>query len=41
LIKAGKQFRSHFYPDQAHGFRGAAVNQHRWTLMTNFLLDNL
>ena len=41
LIRSGKQFRSHFYPDQAHGFRGAAVNRHRWTLMTDFILDNL
>jgi dipeptidyl-peptidase 4 len=37
LIVAGKQFRSHFYPDQAHGFRGAKVNHHRWTLMTEHL----
>jgi dipeptidyl-peptidase-4 len=41
LINAGKQFRSHFYPDQAHGFRGGKVNFHRWVLMTDFLLDNL
>lgn len=41
LINAGKQFRSHFYPDQAHGFRGAKVNHHRWTLMTDFLLEHL
>ena len=41
LIKEGKQFRSHFYPDQAHGFRGAEINHHRWTLMTNFLLEHL
>lgn len=41
LINAGKQFRSHFYPDQAHGFRGDAVNAHRFSLMTEFLLENL
>lgn len=41
LINAGKQFRSHFYPDQAHGFRGARVNHHRWTLMTDFLFEHL
>lgn len=41
LINAGKQFRSHFYPDQAHGFRGPKVNHHRWTLMTEFILTNL
>lgn len=41
LIQAGKQFRSHFYPDQAHGFRGVKVNHHRLTLMTEFLLEKL
>ena len=41
LINAGKQFRSHFYPDQAHGFRGGKINHHRWTLMTAFVLENL
>lgn len=41
LISAGKQFRSHFYPDQAHGFRGAAINKHRWQLMTDFLIEKL
>jgi dipeptidyl-peptidase 4 len=41
LINAGKQFRSHFYPDQPHGFRGGKVNHHRYTLMTNFLLEHL
>jgi dipeptidyl-peptidase-4 len=41
LINAGKQFRSHFYPDQPHGFRGGKVNHHRWTLMTDFLLEHL
>lgn len=41
LINAGKQFRSHFYPDQPHGFRGGKVNHHRFTLMTDFLLEHL
>ena len=41
LIAAGKQFRSHFYPDQPHGFRGGKVNHHRFTLMTDFLLEHL
>ncbi len=41
LINAGKQFRSHFYPDQAHGFRGGKVNLHLYTLMTEFLLEHL
>lgn len=41
LIDAGKQFRSFYYPDQAHGFKGAGVNAHRFALMTEFLLENL
>jgi dipeptidyl-peptidase-4 len=41
LIRAGKQFNSFYYPDQAHGFRGPAVNAHRFVLMTEFILNNL
>lgn len=41
LISAGKQFQSFYYPDQAHGFRGAKANAHRFALMTDFLLTNL
>jgi dipeptidyl-peptidase-4 len=41
LISAGKQFQSFYYPDQAHGFRGAKVNAHRFVLMTEFILGNL
>lgn len=41
LINAGKQFRSFYYPDQAHGFKGAGNIGHRYALMTDFLLENL
>ncbi len=41
FIDAGKQFRSFYYPDQAHGFRGNAANAHRFQLMTDFILENL
>jgi dipeptidyl-peptidase-4 len=41
LINAGKQFRSFYYPDQAHGFKGAKVIGHRFALMTDFLSENL
>jgi dipeptidyl-peptidase-4 len=41
LIRAGKQFQSFYYPDQAHGFKGAGVNAHRFVLMTEFILSNL
>lgn len=41
LIRDGKQFQSFYYPDQAHGFRGADINAHRFVLMTEFILNNL
>lgn len=41
LIRAGKQFQSFYYPDQAHGFKGQAVIAHRFVLMTDFILSNL
>lgn len=41
LIRAGKQFRSFFYPDQAHGFRGGVVRHHLSTQMTDFILEKL
>lgn len=41
LINAGKQFRSFYYPDQAHGFRGGVVRKHLNTQMTDFILEKL
>lgn len=41
LIGAGKKFQVHFYPDEAHGFRGGRVNFHLYNLMTDFLLSHL
>jgi dipeptidyl-peptidase-4 len=41
LIMAGKQFRSFFYPDDPHGIRGARRRHHLYTLMTDFILENL
>ena len=41
LVRAGKQFQSFYYPDQAHGFRGQAIIAHRFVLMTDFILGNL
>lgn len=40
LISAGKQFQSFYYPNQAHGVRGAA-RVHLYNMMTDFLVDNL
>jgi dipeptidyl-peptidase-4 len=41
LIMAGKQFRSFFYPDDPHGIRGARRRHHLYTMMTDFILENL
>lgn len=41
LIMAGKQFRCFFYPDDPHGIRGARRRHHLYTLMTDFILQNL
>lgn len=40
LIRAGKQFRSFYYPDLPHGW-GGKPRQHLITMMTDFLLQNL
>ena len=43
LIKNGKQFESFYYPDRAHGIKTGSDNTqtHLYTLMTNFILNNL
>lgn len=41
LIKAGKQFRSFRYPDEPHGIGGSKKRHHLYTLMTEFILENL
>lgn len=41
LITAGKQFDSFFYPDRAHGIYRGNARPHLYTLMTNWLEDNL
>jgi dipeptidyl-peptidase 4 len=41
LILAGKQFRSFYYPDDPHGIRGAKRRHHLYTMMTDFILENL
>ncbi len=39
LIKAGKQFRSFYYPDKAHGLRGR--HDHLFEMMTAYIFENL
>jgi dipeptidyl-peptidase 4 len=41
LINAGKQFESFYYPDKAHGISGGKTQQHLYTMMTNFIIENL
>jgi dipeptidyl-peptidase 4 len=40
LIRAGKQFRSFYYPDLPHGW-GGQPRQHLMVLMTEFIQQNL
>lgn len=41
LIKANVQFNSMNYPNRAHGISGGGATLHIYTLMTNFVLENL
>ena len=41
LIKANKQFTGMMYPNKNHGIYGGNTRLHLYTLMTNFILDNL
>ncbi len=41
LIKNGKQFQSFYYPDKAHGIGGLQTRIHLYTMMTDFVLENL
>ncbi|MCP2620890.1 prolyl oligopeptidase family serine peptidase, partial [Candidatus Aminicenantes bacterium AC-334-E05] len=41
LIKENKQFSVMIYPNRDHGIRGDNARRHIFTLITNFLLENL
>jgi dipeptidyl-peptidase-4 len=41
LINAGKQFRSFYYPDKHHGMQGGKTQFHLYTMMTDYILENL
>lgn len=41
LIKANKQFDSFYYPNRNHGINGGNTQFHLYTMMTNFILENL
>lgn len=41
LVQAGKQFRWALYPDRNHGIYGGNTRLHLYTMMTNFITENL
>ncbi len=41
LINAGKKFESFYYPDKTHGIGGGKTRYHLYTMMTDFLINNL
>ncbi|PWJ43354.1 S9 family peptidase [Sediminitomix flava] len=41
LIGAGKQFDSFYYPDRNHGIYGGNTRLHLYTLMTDYVMNNL
>lgn len=41
LINAGKQFDSFYYPDKHHAIQGAKTRHHLYTMMLNFIQNNL
>ncbi|MDX1627822.1 MAG: DPP IV N-terminal domain-containing protein [Fulvivirga sp.] len=41
LIAAGKQFDSFYYPDRAHGIYRNRARMHLYTMMTNWIKENL
>lgn len=41
LVKANKQFDLFFYPDKNHGIYGGNARLHLYSMMTDFILENL
>ena len=41
LVQANKQFREFFYTNRNHGIYGGNTRMHLYTMMTNFILNNL
>ena len=41
LEQANKQFQTMYYPNKNHGIGGGVTRLHLYTLLTNFLLENL
>ena len=41
LVQANKQFEWMIYPDKNHGIYGGNTQNHLYTKMTNFIIENL
>lgn len=41
LINAGKKFTSFYYPDKHHGIQGGKTRHHLYTMMVDYVKDNL
>ena len=41
MVEQNKAFQSAYYPNKSHGISGGNTRLHLFTLMTNFLLENL
>jgi len=41
LVNSNKQFTQMAYPNKNHGIFGGNTRLHLYTLMTNFILENL
>jgi dipeptidyl-peptidase-4 len=41
LVELNKPFQSAYYPDRNHGISGGNTRLHLFSLMTNFILENL
>ena len=41
LVQAGKQFQQFYYTNRNHGIYGGYTRYHLYTMMTDFILDNL
>lgn len=41
MVELNKPFQSAYYPDKNHGIYGGNTRLHLFTLMTNFILENL
>lgn len=41
LVNAGKQFESFYYPDRHHGIQGGKTRHHLYSMMLDFIRENL